>query len=279
LALPQLKFNPDDSPVVYFCITGRFLWIYLQIMLDFLPFLCYNGEEARGKGRNEMKILFFDMEFANGKVPGSIYSIGYLVTDEDFNILQGPTDLLINPDAPWNEYVEQNILAYSKADVEAAPVFPSVYDRVCELFETVDLAVGFAVNNDVRALRKNCERYGMPQIRYNAFDTERLCRSMEEHKEAHGLGGYYTAWCGEVPDNQHRSDGDAIATMRLFQKICDVKHVTPEMMTIAYPECLQSSVQPTKKRIAKAAGRADGQKKRRRRRRAPGVQKQIFEKT
>ena len=33
------------------------------------------------------------MEFANGKVPGSIYSIGYLVTDGDFEILVPPTDL------------------------------------------------------------------------------------------------------------------------------------------------------------------------------------------
>ena len=200
-----------------------------------------------------MKILFFDMEFANGKVPGSIYSLGYLVTDEDFEILQGPTDLLINPDAEWNDYVVKNILAYPKDEVEAAPKFPALYDTVCELFEGVDMAVGFAVNNDVRALRKNCERYGLPQIRYTAFDTERLCRSMEEHKEAHGLGGYYTAWCGEAPDNQHRSDGDAIATMQLFRKICEVKHVTPEMMTIAYPECLQSSLQSTKKQPQKTA--------------------------
>ena len=200
-----------------------------------------------------MKILFFDMEFANGKVPGSIYSMGYLVTDENFEILQGPTDLLINPDAEWNDYVAKNILAYPKDEVEAAPKFPERYDTVCELFESVDLAVGFAVNNDVRALRKNCERYGLPQIRYTAFDTERLCRSMDEYKDAHGLGGYYTAWCGEAPDNQHRSDGDAIATMQLFRKICEVKHATPKMMTIAYPDCLQSSLQPTKKQSQKTA--------------------------
>ena len=230
-----------------------------------------------------MKILFFDMEFANGKVPGSIYSIGYLITDENFTVLQGPTDLLINPDAEWNDYVEKNILAYPKADVEAAPRFPLLYDTVCELFESVDLAVGFAVNNDVRALRKNCERYGLPPIRYKAFDTERLCRAMEEHKEAHGLGGYYTAWCGEAPDNQHRSDGDAIATMRLFGKICEVKHVTSEMMTIAYPECLQSSVQPIKKQSQKAVGhkqaKSGARKRWHKRRHAAHSQEQISEKT
>ena len=215
-----------------------------------------------------MKILFFDMEFANGKIPGSIYSLGYLVTDEQFNLLQGPTDLLINPDAEWNEYVEKNILAYPKAEVEVAPKFPAVYDEVCALFEECDLAVGFAVNNDVRALRHNCERYGLPQIRYRAFDTERLCRMLDEHKDAHGLGGYFTAWCGEGPDNRHRSDGDADATMRLFAAICKAKHVTPEMMTVAFPECLQSSIaataKPAKRAAQRGTGRA-GEKKPRRR--------------
>lgn len=195
-----------------------------------------------------MRILFFDMEFANGKVPGSIYSIGYLVTDENFEILVPPTDLVMNPDAPWNEYVEQNILAYPKDTVESAPTFPAYYDKIKALFEEVDVAVGFAVANDVRALRKNCERYGLPQLRYHAFDTERLCRLMEEHREVRGLGNCVVAWCGEAPENRHRSDGDALATMTLLRAICAKKHATPDMLLVAYPSCLSSSVQPQKKR-------------------------------
>lgn len=195
-----------------------------------------------------MKILFFDMEFANGKVPGSIYSIGYLVTDENFEILVPPTDLLINPDARWNEYVEQNILAYPKDEVENAPIFPAYYERVRELFEGVDVAVGFAVANDVRALRKNCERYGLAPLRFRAFDTERLCRLTEEHREVRGLGNCVVAWCGEEPENRHRSDGDALATMMLLRAICACKHVTPDMLFVAYPSCLSSSIQPQKKR-------------------------------
>ena len=190
-----------------------------------------------------MKLLFFDMEFANGKIPGSIYSIGYVITDERFRVLDGPSDILIHPDAEWNTYVLHKILAYPRKTVEAAPKFPEHYNRIRKLFEKkTDLAVGFAVNNDVRALRKNCERYGLSQIRYRAFDTELLCRLMDEHKDAHGLGGCFTAWCGKTPDNQHRSDGDALATMQLFRKICEVKHVTPDMMLTAFPECLQDSV-------------------------------------
>lgn len=208
-----------------------------------------------------MRFLFFDMEFANGQVPGSIYSFGYTVTDEEFEVLEEGTDILINPECTWNEYVEQNILAYPKEEVEAAPAFPARYSFLRELFESVDVAVGFSVSNDNRALKKDCERYGLEAFPYKHFDVERLCRMMEEHKDAHGLAGYYAAWCGEAPDHQHRSDGDAIATMELLRKICTVNHVTAEMMVIAYPECVGEATQ-----AAKAQEKKDKKPRRRRRR-------------
>ena len=206
-----------------------------------------------------MKLLFFDMEFADGRVPGSVYSFGYLVTNEEFEILVPPTDLLINPESTWNEYVEQNILAYPKEEVEAAPSFLYSYPQLKALFEEVDLAIGFSLNNDIRALRKDCERYGLPMISFASFDTERLCRMLEEHKDAHGLGGYVEAWCGKIPDHRHRSDGDAYATMLLFRAICIAKHATPEMMQLAYPECAGSANEekkPMKKGRRRRRGRS-----------------------
>ncbi|MBQ9131893.1 MAG: 3'-5' exonuclease [Clostridia bacterium] len=211
-----------------------------------------------------MKLLFFDMEFANGQVPGSIYSFGYLVTNEEFEVLDEGSDILINPECEWNEYVEQKILAYPKEEVEAAPAFPSHYDFLRELFESVDVAVGFSVSNDNRALKKDCERYGLDAISYKHFDLEKLCRKQEEHKDAHGLAGYYTAWCGEAPDHQHRSDGDALATMELLRAVCSAKHVTAEMMMIAYPECGGDSQTPSKA-TKKSSDRKNGGKKRHRR--------------
>lgn len=210
-----------------------------------------------------MKLLFFDMEFANGQVPGSIYSFGYLVTDEEFEVLDEGMDILINPECAWNEYVEQNILAYPKEEVEAASAFPSHYAFLRELFEGVDMAVGFSVSNDNRALKKDCERYGLEAFPYKHFDVEKLCRMQEEHKDAHGLAGYYTAWCGETPDHQHRSDGDALATMELLRAVCRAKHVTAEMMTIAYPECCGDALTPPKA-TKKQSDKKSGNKKRRR---------------
>jgi len=132
-----------------------------------------------------MKLLFFDMEFADGRVPGSIYSLGYLMTDGEFRILEPQTDLLINPNSTWNEYVEANILAYPKEEVEAAPEFCDLFPTIKALFERADLAVGFSTSNDTRAMRKACERYGIEPFSFRCFDTEKLCRNIffEHYKQ------------------------------------------------------------------------------------------------
>ncbi len=211
-----------------------------------------------------MKILFFDMEFANGKIPGSVFSFGYLITDEEFNILSDPTDICINPDCEWNEYVAKNILAYSMEVIESSPLFPDCYGRIKDLFAEADIAVGFSVGNDVTALRRVCERYGLDPILYRWFDMEKLCRRADKHKEAHGLAGYVTAWCGEAPENQHRSDGDALATMHLMRAVCRDAHVDAEMLMIAYPECAGETTvqnQPKKKKPANKSAKS-GKKRR-----------------
>lgn len=212
-----------------------------------------------------MKLLFFDMEFANGKVPGSIYSFGYLMTDEEFSPLLPAEDILIDPECAWNDYVRKNILAYPFEEVEAAPAFPEVYARIRDLFAEADVAIGFSVSNDNRALAQDCRRYGLAPILYRYFDTEKLCRLQEEHKEAHGLGGYYTAWCKKEPEHAHRSDGDAVTTMKLFRAVCREKHVSADMMLEAYPECGGKSQEERRKKPAEKKG--DGKHRRRRGRR------------
>ena len=39
------------------------------------------NREFKAKKEEDMKIVFFDMEFANGKIPGSVYSLGYVQTN------------------------------------------------------------------------------------------------------------------------------------------------------------------------------------------------------
>ena len=195
-----------------------------------------------------MRILFFDMEFADGKVPGSVYSFGYVMVDEKFRIKKGPEDLLINPESSWNFYVKKNILAYPIEEVRAAPNFPAYYKKLKRMFSKADVAVGFAVGNDTGALRKDCMRYKLDQLEYRYFDIEPVCRSLGDYSKARGLAKCVEDWCGEIPEHQHRSDGDALATMRLMEAICKAKHITPQMLLEAYPECCGQTYRKKKKK-------------------------------
>ena len=222
-----------------------------------------NTEKKVGE---DLKLLFFDMEFANGKIPGSVFSFGYVITDEEFNILSGPTDICINPDCEWNAYVADKILAYPMETIKASPLFPDCYEQIKELFANADIAVGFSVNNDVTALKKACMRYELSPIPYFWFDMERVCRRSDKHRGAHGLAGYVTAWCGQAPENQHRSDGDALATMHLMRAICNDSHIDAEMLITAFPECAGDTIAAQNPQN-RAKNAHTGSKKRRRPRR------------
>ena len=198
-----------------------------------------------------MKILFFDMEFANGKIPGSVYSFGYVRTDRKFRLTEPQTDLLINPDCEWNDYVRRNILAYQMSTVKQASLFPAHYKRMKKLLCKSDLVVGFAVKNDTTALRKACERYGLKPLSFRCLDLERVCRSLRDYPQAHGLDGYVRAYTGIDPANRHRSDGDAYATMLLLKGICekhgvDVRDVA-KIYAAAFTDSLPQEMQEGKK--------------------------------
>jgi len=189
-----------------------------------------------------MKIVFFDMEFANGKVPGSVYSIGYVQTDHKFKLTEPQTDLLMNPDCEWNAYVRSHILACPMRIVKEAALFPAYYKRLKRLLCRADLVVGFAVKNDTVALRRACERYGLKPLEFQCLDMERVCKFYKDHPEAHGLSGYVRAYCGEEPKNQHRSDGDAYATMMLLRAICEQHGLCPKKIKQQFADQLVSSM-------------------------------------
>ena len=213
-----------------------------------------------------MKILFFDMEFANGKIPGSVYSFGYVRTDRKFRLTEPQTDQLINPDCEWNDYVRRNILAYQMSTVKQASLFPAYYKRMKKLLCKSDLVVGFAVKNDTTALRKACERYGLKPLSFRCLDLERVCRSLRDYPQAHGLDGYVRAYTGIDPANRHRSDGDAYATMLLLKGICekhgvDVRDVA-KIYAAAFTDSLPQEMQEGKKgkRTAREGAEAEPDK-------------------
>lgn len=206
-----------------------------------------------------MKILFFDMEFANGKIPGSVYSFGYVRTNRKFRLTDPQTDLLMNPDCQWNDYVRRNILAYPMSTVKQAALFPAYYKRLKKLLCRSDLVVGFAVKNDTTALRKACERYGLKPLSFRCLDLERVCRSLRDYPQAHGLDGYVRAYTGIEPANRHRSDGDAYATMMLLKAICEKHGVDAKDVTKIYASAFLDSL-PKESQELKSGKRPNAKK-------------------
>ena len=209
-----------------------------------------------------MKILFFDMEFANGKIQGSIYSFGYVQTNGKFRLTQPQTDILMNPECRFNDYVRKNILAYPMNVVEEASTFPAYYKRLKKLLCRADLAVGFAVGNDTAALLHDCERYGLKPPVFKCLDMERLCKKFPDHREARGLSGCVEAWCGKIPEHQHRSDGDAYATMLLFRAVCEAKGLAPKTVAKLFSDCMIPSVPPAPKKGEESAPEPQKQQRR-----------------
>ena len=94
-----------------------------------------------------MKYLFFDIECANCyQNCAKIFSLGYLITDENFHILHEKEDVLINPRDRFDWYVAKKMMAYPREIFKDMPPFPDFYDRFREMFEDEDtMVIGYAV--------------------------------------------------------------------------------------------------------------------------------------
>ena len=169
-----------------------------------------------------MKYLFFDIECANcfgGKA--KIYSFGYLVTDEQFNIISAPEDILINPDSKFDPYVKKNILVYDRAYLKTMPKFNERYTTIKKLMtERGVICIGYGTDNDLRFLHDDCNRYGLEEIKAKTFDVQKLIL-LAENNPARKLDVEFAERFPDGEGRAHRSDVDAIRTMMIAKQICE----------------------------------------------------------
>ena len=186
-----------------------------------------------------MKYLFFDIECANCyNNCAKIFSLGYVITDENFNILHDKEDVLINPRDRFDWYVAKKMMAYPREIFKDMPPFPDFYDRFREMFEDGDtMVVGYAVTNDVHFLHDDCKRYGLAPYTYKFYDVQQLYARQPVNNTAKNLEDSLLSWCQVEPENLHRSDEDAYNTM-LIMKAIAAYHGTniPGLMEM-FPDC------------------------------------------
>ena len=179
-----------------------------------------------------MKYLFFDIECANCfEHTGKIYSFGYVLTDETFEVLESE-DMLMNPKVDkWDFYVIKHILAYPRAEILRQPDFAQRYDRIRSLLTDKDtLVFGFSLQNDVKFLFDETTRYGLPPLVFNYYDVQTMLCMLDNSKMPVSLEKAYSARCGATAEDLHRSDRDAFATMMILRSICLERGATPPVV-------------------------------------------------
>lgn len=191
-----------------------------------------------------MKYLFFDIECANCfNGQGKICSIGYVLADNNFNIIE-QKDILINPDSKFhlrNKSSGEGIeLGYDKEVFLKCPKFDAYYPQIRELLEDEDNVVfGHSVINDINFLLSECVRYKRPYFTFKAFDTQILHRHFMPESKENGLGKICESF-GIETENLHRSDYDAYLTMQVAKKLCELQNVRLDELLAEAPNCFYS---------------------------------------
>lgn len=76
-----------------------------------------------------MNYLFFDIECANSNDGAKLCEFGYVITNEKFEKIT-QKNILINPAAPFDEFVIKSLLNYKKEEYDNSPLLPAVYDEI-----------------------------------------------------------------------------------------------------------------------------------------------------
>lgn len=183
-----------------------------------------------------MKYLFFDIECASVHHGSKMCSFGYVLTDENLNVIESD-DIIINPKSEWDWYTLENILAYPAEYYEAFPSFDERYERIRALFEGEVIAFGHGVTNDVRFLNDDCKRYSLPFIDYSFYDCADIYKEFENNKEVKSLAKV-SKEIGEHEQNErHESKQDAMLVYEYTKEMCEQMNVSLKELLALVPNC------------------------------------------
>lgn len=189
-----------------------------------------------------MDYIFFDIECANcfgGR--GKICSFGYIITDEQFNILQ-KSDILINPHSKFHLHGHNNhpgiVLGYDEDEFLASPDFKFYYPEISELLTRKNsLIFGFAVMSDAGFLKSECSRFHKPMFDYDFIDIQRIYTDFKELENTPALIKCAAEYGVTQTQDVHKSDDDSYFTMRVLKGLCDQTGLTPLELIEKYPLC------------------------------------------
>lgn len=174
-----------------------------------------------------MSLVFFDIECASvNKTEAKICAFGYVVCDENFNIIK-KEDILINPRGKFRLTDRKGdkgiVLPYDYDDFKKYPKFTKVYPYIKSLLENPENVVcGHSTVNDVKYLNLETRRFRLPSFNFRFADSQLVYMAVK-NDFSRQFGLEHIANDLGVEFTPHRAADDAYATMRIVQAMCAEK--------------------------------------------------------
>jgi len=161
--------------------------------------------------------LFFDIECIQVGGRNYIFSFGYVLCDQHFQIIK-QEDILINPNIHFQ--ISTGIkIHYQWNKILSQPKFVDFYEQLKHLLENPNYrVVGHAIDNDIKFLYQECHEYQLPGFNFDFVDSQLLFddfHHLDKRSSISTILDYYQL----KPDVLHRSDMDAYYNMLYVQKM------------------------------------------------------------
>lgn len=162
-----------------------------------------------------MHYLSIDLEACNRYVKGSVFSIGVVEADENFNVLY-KEDIIINPLCKFVTKFRKPIeFSVSKEEVATAPTLAEQYDKIKQLFDGDKIIMAHSANNDMFMLNEACKRARVPALRFEYVCTQMIYSAI--YDVMNGIGLDKAAEELHLSFTHHKADDDALMALRLLQ--------------------------------------------------------------
>lgn len=166
-----------------------------------------------------MQFLSVDLEACNRYVHGSVFSIGVVLADEQFNVLH-KEDIIINPKCKFVAKFRKPIeFSVTKEQAESAPTLAEQYDRIAELFSGDKIILAHSANNDMFMLNEACKRAHVPALQFDYICTQMIYSAI--YDVMNGIGLDKAAEEMNLTFKHHKADDDAEMALYLLKSCCE----------------------------------------------------------
>lgn len=164
-----------------------------------------------------MKYLSVDLEACNMFVKGSVFSVGMVLADENFNIIF-KRNYWINPLCRFAMKFRKPIdFKVSKEDLSDKPTFAEVRDELATHLEDKDtIVMAHSANNDMFMFNEACKRAKVKPFTFRFICTQMIYSAVYDVENGIGLDKV-AVQLGRTAFTHHQADDDSEMALYLLK--------------------------------------------------------------